>query len=189
MQANQVMSKTSVEQQIHTLQSEKQNVRKQINELTQKKTAPRVDTRIAWEQSQGGGFWEVDSRSAVAEKLELLEGQERCLDEAIQGGRKELDRIRGQESLKACQAARPAVVAEAKILLLALREAEKANRKIRKIREKLHDEGHTTGSLPHVDYDLGGAWNDPRGGRLVFFCKDVADHYPELKDLALSPLE
>jgi len=151
--------------------------------------APTVDTRSAWERAQGGGFLEVDSRSAMAEELELLEGQERFLDEAIQGGRKELDRVRGQESLKACQAARPAVVAEAKILLLALRKAEKANRKIRKLFENLHDEGHMTGSLPHADYDLGGAWNDPRGGRLVFFCKDVAGHYPELKDLAMSPLE
>ena len=189
MQTNQVISKASVEQQLQTLQGEKQNVRKQINEITQKIMTPVVDIRSAWERTLDGGFLEVDTKTSLREELEMLEGQERFLDEAIEGGRKEFDRVRGQESLKAVQAARPAVVAAAKELLLALRKAEKANRKIRKIREGLHDEGHTTGSLPHADYDLGGAWNDPHGGRLVFFCKDVATHYPELKELALSPLE
>jgi hypothetical protein len=189
MQTNQVISKASVEQHLRVLMGEKITIKKRIDELTQEIMKPTVDIRSAWERTLDGGFIDVDTKTSLREDLEMLEGQQRLLDEAIEGGRKELDRVRGQESLKACQAARPAVVAEAKILLLALRKAEKANRKIRKLFENLHDEGHTTGSLPHADYDLGGAWNDPRGGRLVFYCKDVAGHYPELKDLVLSPLE
>jgi hypothetical protein len=189
MQANQVISKASVEQQLHTLSSDKVTIKKRIDELTQKIMTPEVDVRSAWERTLDGGFIEVDTKTSLREELEMLEGQERFLDEAIKGGRKELERVRSQESISACQAVRPAVVAEGKRVLLALREIEKANRNLRKIREDLHDKGNTTGSLGFVNFDLGGTWNDPRGGRLVFFCKDVADSYPELKDLAMSPLE
>ena len=189
MESNQAISTTEIKQQMQVLQAEKQSVRNEINNVTMKIMAPVVDTRSAFERTFDGGYLEIDTKSSLREELEILEGQERFLDEAIEGGRKELDRARSQESISACQAVRPAVVAEGKRVLLALREIEKANRNFRKILEDLHDKGNTTGSLGFVNFDLGGVWNDPRGGRLVFHCKDVASHYPELKDLAMSPLE
>ena len=118
MQANQVMSKTSVEQQLHVLQGEKVTIKKRIDELTQEIMAPTVDIRTAWERTLDGGFIEVDTKTSLREELEILEGQERFLDEAIEGGRKELDRVLSQESLEACAAKRPEIVAAVKEQLL-----------------------------------------------------------------------
>lgn len=136
-----VESMKAVQDQIQVLQGEKQSVRNRIGDITQKIMTPITDNRTAWERAVEGGFVEIDTKASLREELELLEGQERYLDEALEGGKVVLDRARGQESLKACQAARPAVVAQAKRLLLGLREVEKANRELRRLRDNIEDSG------------------------------------------------
>ena len=132
---------------------------------------------------------EIDTKSSLREELEILEGQERLLEEAIEGGRKELDRVLSQESLEACAAKRPEIIVAVKEQLLALREVEKANRKLRRIRDGIESDGFRTGSLPIASYDLGGRWNDRCGGRLVSHCKEIAQNYPEVAKLAMSDLD
>ena len=189
MESNQAISTTSIKQQLYVLQAEKQSVRNEINNVTMKIMAPVVDTRSAFERTFDGGYLEIDAKSSLHEELEILEGQERFLDEAIEGGRKELDRVLSQESLEACAAKRSEIVAAVKEQLLALRQVEKANRKLRQIRDGIEADGFRTGSLPLVTYDLGGRWNDRHGGRLVGHCKEIAEIFPELVKLAMSELE
>ena len=98
MESNQAISTAEIKQQMQVLQAEKQSVRNEINNVTMKIMAPVVDTRSAFERTFDGGYLEIDTKSSLREELEILEGQERFLDEAIEGGRKELDRVRSQES-------------------------------------------------------------------------------------------
>ena len=72
------------------LQAEKQSVRNEINNVTMKILAPVVDTRSAFERTFDGGYLEIDTKSSLREELEILEGQERFLDEAIEVARKSL---------------------------------------------------------------------------------------------------
>jgi hypothetical protein len=57
--------------------------------------APTIDNRSAWERALEGGFVEADTKTSLREELEMLEGQERFLDEALEGGKAELDRAHG----------------------------------------------------------------------------------------------
>jgi hypothetical protein len=124
-----------------------------------------------------------------SEELEMLEGRERFIDEAIEGGMMVADRLHGQASVKACQPKRAAVVAQIKRQLLALREVEKANVELQRIRADIEREGFATGSLPSAIFDQGGQWNDPFGGRLVGHCRYIGEHYPEVAKLAMSELD
>jgi hypothetical protein len=183
------MSKASIEQHLHVLSSDKVSIKKRIDEITQEIMAPTVDIRSAWERTLDGGFLEVDQKQSLREELEMLEGQDRGLDEAIQGGRKELERVRGQESLKACAAERPAVIAAARMILMGLREIERGNREFLRIRDGIHDRGYESGSLPVVTYDASNRWGDPSGGRVVDHCRYIATNCPELAQLATSKVE
>ena len=107
----------------------------------------------------------------------------------FKGGMSVEDRLLSQESLKACAAKRPPVLAAVKRQLLGLREVEKANHDFRRIRDGIESDGFRTGSLPVASYDLGGQWNDRNGGRLVSHCKDIAENYPEVAKLAMSDLD
>ena len=189
MESNQAISTAEIKQQMQILQADKQSVRNEINNVTMKIMAPVVDTRSAFERTLDGGYLEIDDKSSLREELEILEGQERFLDEAIEGGRKELDRVLSQESIEACAAKRPEIVAAVKDQLLALRGVEKANRKLRRIRDGVESDGFRTGSMPVASYDLGGRWNDRCGGRLVSHCKEIAENYPEVAKLAMSDLD
>jgi hypothetical protein len=189
MESNHAISTAEIKQQMQVLQAEKQSVRNQINDVTMKIMAPVIDNRSAWERTREGSCLEIDTKSSLREELEILEGQKRFLDEAIEGGRKELDRVLSQESLEACAAKRPEIVAAVEEQLLALREVEKANRKLRRIRDGIESDGFRTGSLPIASYDLGGRWNDRCGGRLVSHCKEIAQNYPEVAKLAMSDLD
>jgi hypothetical protein len=189
MESNQAISTAEIKQQMQVLQAEKQSVRNEINNVTMKIMAPVVDTRSAWERTREGSFLEIDTKSSLREDLEILEGQERFLDEAIEGGRKELDRVLSQDSLEACAAKRPEIVAAVEEQLLALRGVEKANRKLRRIRDGVESDGFRTSSMPLASYDLGGRWNDRTGGRLVSHCKELAQIFPELAKLAMSDLD
>jgi hypothetical protein len=97
MQTNQVISKASVEQHLRVLMGEKITIKKRIDELTQEIMKPTVDIRSAWERTLDGGFIDVDTKTSLREDLEMLEGQQRLLDEAIEGGRKELDRVEAKK--------------------------------------------------------------------------------------------
>jgi hypothetical protein len=154
---------------------------------------PTIDSsKTAWERASEGelveSVVEVDTKASIREELEMLQGRERFIDEAIEGGMSVEDRLHSQESLKACQAKRAAYVAEAKGLLLALREVEKRNRALRRIRSGIEVDGFRTDSLASATFDLGGEWNDRYGGRLVGYCRYIADKYPELAKLATSEL-
>jgi hypothetical protein len=183
-----------VEQRVHQLRVEKQNIRKETDSLTQEWMRPAtVHTKTAWERVKAGdesSTFETDAvKASIREKLEKLERRENLIDQAILGGTIELERLRAQDSLVDCAAQRPALVAEIKDLLLHLRGVEKANRRIGKIFEGIHGRGHTSGSLPPPQFDLGGRWNDRSGGRLVDHCKYLSKNYPEIEKLALSELD
>lgn len=100
------LKSVAVQQQIQFLHGEKQRVRNQKDSVTQKIMAPVDDDRSAWERALEGGFAEIDTRASLLEELEMLEGQERFIDEALKGGKAEFERVRGQESLLACAEAR-----------------------------------------------------------------------------------
>jgi hypothetical protein len=172
MESNHGKSTTEIKQQIQFVHGEKRRVINQKDSVLQKIMAPVVDDeRSAWKLAREGvGFAEIDTKASLVEELEALEAQERFYDEAIKGGQAELNRARGQESLAACAAARPAVIAAAKIVLMGLREIERGNREFQRIIDDLHERDHQTGSLPVVTYNAGGRWEDPfrrvRGGLL-----------------------
>ena len=168
MESNQL---GDVRQRLHGLRTEKARIRNRTDSLTQQLMEPVVASEAAWNRlGEGDGIeynFEIDTKSSIREELEKLEGRERNIDEAIKGGMSVEDRLLSEESLKACVAKRPEIVAAVKEQLLALRGVEKANRKLRRIRDGIESDGFRTGSLPIASYDVGGRWNDRCGGRLV----------------------
>ena len=112
----------TVEQRVNQLHVEKQNIRKRKDSLTQDyMRPPTVNIKTAWERASEGDesfTFETDVKASIREELEILEGRENFIDQAIQGGTIELNRLRGQESLKDCADQRPALVAAVEDLLL-----------------------------------------------------------------------
>ncbi len=179
----------NTQQQIQALRAEKQSVRNQIDALTATLMRPAVDDRSAWARSKDAGFVaEIHVRSSAREELQMAEGREKFLAEAIAGGEKELSSIRGQASPEICKDVRAAFVEQGERVLRGSKEVEKANRELARMRDDLHQRGVQTGTLPFVAYDLGCHWHDPSGGRLVDHQKYIAKNLPELAELALSAL-
>ena len=189
MEPNQL---SDVRERLHNLRIQKGTIRDRTDSLTQELLKPTVDSKTAWDRACESGLeptYETDTKAAIREELEMLEGRERFIDEAIEGGMTVADQLHGQASVKACQPKRAAVVAQIKRQLLALREVEKANVELQRIRTDIERDGFATGSLPSAIFDQGGKWNDCYGGRLVGHCRHIAEHYPELAELALSELD
>lgn len=173
------------------LQAQKAKATIEHDNKLQQLLQPKVNSRNAWEVAlDGGGEFDTDTKTALREDITMLEGRVRFLDEAIESGQVELDKHIGELSVQVCRdEGRPAFDAEIKNLFEGLKAVERANRELRRIRDDLHARGIQTGSLPYAEFDLGGKWNDPCGGRVVGFQNFIAQNYPELKAIALKDLE
>lgn len=125
MESNQL---SDVRQRLNDLRVQKGTIRDRTDALTQELLKPTVDSKTAWDRACESGLeptYETDAKATIREELEMLEGRERFIDEAIEGGMSVEDQLNGQASVKACQTNRSAFLSALKRQLLALREVEK----------------------------------------------------------------
>jgi hypothetical protein len=96
----------NVRQRLNDLRIQKGTIRDRTDSLTQELLKPTVDSKTAWDRACESGLestYETDTKAAIREELEMLEGRERFIDEAIEGGMTVADQLHGQASVKACQ--------------------------------------------------------------------------------------
>jgi len=123
----------------------------------------------------------IASFSDWQDEFVALERGEPLLDERIKEAKSELDRVRGQVSLAICQQARPAFVAQAKIILRSLRALCDANNEIVRLGGVLEQTGVETGSIANCVFTMD-RWSDQHGGRVTGYQTWIREHFPELKN-------
>jgi hypothetical protein len=174
-----------IETKLQELQQQYAQTVERIGEITAKQLAPAADTRAAWEIVSEGNLaavFEIDEKASLREELEHLEGRERFLNEAIEGGKAELDAIQGKLNREICQRElRPKIVARAKRRLIALKELSDCNEEDRTDRRDYESRGIRTDSVACGLFDLDG-WNDEFGGRTIGYRNFIRENFPELKE-------
>src|SRR5262245_345963 len=170
---------------LRRLGEEKAKITDQIGTITAELMIPSsLVTQTAWERIQDGDvaqIHEIDSKSSLRETLELLEGRERFLNEAIEGGMSQLDVVRGKASLAACRKERAKFVQLVRRTMLALKELCDANQAQEEFRRHLEEQGFSTGALAYACFDIGN-WGDVHG-RVGAYVNFIRDNYPEIKSV------
>jgi hypothetical protein len=170
---------------LQKLQSEKAEVLAridQINVALSQPNQPQTDGVTAWDLALQGKTGEdvVDNRQGLHDEQLELEGRLHFIDEALEVGMMELDRVRGQASLELCQQVREKWVTQIARILDALKVIDQANQALDVIRSDLERNGIRTGSLASAAFDPGGRWSDPCGGRVTGYQRFISENYPEL---------
>lgn len=165
---------------LQKIQREKVQVHSEFQETERLITLPREDQNALAMFQRG----ETDalSPSELQLKLHGLERREKLLSDAEALARKELDYEVSVESLPICNKEKKGFFAEeTRRILGALKAIDDANSRMNRRRDELQQSGVRTGSIPLTNFDMGGRWNDPYGGRVVDYRRDVAECYPDLK--------
>jgi hypothetical protein len=168
------------------LQSERYQVSSRLQqielELSQPKQRQQDGGQTSWNLALEGKTGEdvVDNRQGLHDELVEAEGRVRFIDEALEVGMMELDRIRGRASLELCQQVREKWVTQIARILDALKVIDQANRALDVMRSDLERNGIRTGSLASAVFDPGGRWSDPYGGKVAGYQRFISENYPEL---------
>jgi hypothetical protein len=180
-----------INETVQGLQRQQGEITARIEEITLELSKPnnqrRVNGEDAWQHAlEGKGEFaefptvEVDVTSSLREELGDLEGRGRFIGEALEVGLHELDKARGQASLRLCEQIRPKWIEHVRQILEHLKAISEANEVLNRMRADLETQGISTGSLPHSSFDLGGKWNDEFGGRLPGYQRYTSECFPEL---------
>jgi hypothetical protein len=173
---------------VQALQSEKAEVDARLNEiafeLSKLKQQQQTDSGArAWKSALEGEDsypYEVDNRSELRGEQQQLEGRLRFVNDGLELGLQELDKVRGRCSLEICLSARPQFVLQTRRILESLKVICDAHEKLRKMRESLQADDVRTGSLAPATFNGVDAWDDPCGSRVTAYRSYVAENYPEL---------
>ena len=123
-------------------------------------------------------------RTQAAEfRTELFEIEKRraAVNDELEDARGNLDFVRSRLSVQIIDKIKPLYVAGVRRVLAALKEVSAANDELIEVRGQLERDGVETGSLQFALFNLGGKWDDPDGGRVVGYRREIAANFPELK--------
>jgi hypothetical protein len=123
-------------------------------------------------------------RSELQREYHDLERRQQFLTKALEEARQQLSRERGRASFEICAERRPLFVKEIDKALTALKQLCAANDELIRLRDELHTEDVSSGSIPVCIVPNLGGYDDPqRDGIASRFRRSLAEDFPEIRNL------
>lgn len=172
-----------ISKRIEALQIEDQKLSRREDEIAEEWAKPKtLNGAAAWAAGAENSPQTMNGATA-REELQTIQKRRTFIAEALTEGKRELERARGQVSLKVCkEKLRPVVIENVTKILQALRQISDANKAIEQARNKFASDGIRTDSIPFCIFDIGGNWDDPHGGRVVGYRESVRGSFPEIEN-------
>jgi hypothetical protein len=165
------------------IQTELVQIGDRLRDVELELTRPISDGRdSAFEQfvKAGGAAYGVARTAELQEEYQHLQQREHFLKEALEEGRRKLDALHGQSSLRKCEEQfLPRQLKRIERRLSAIKEICDTNTEELKDRAEEERNGTATGSVPSSIFDIG-LWDDSFGGMVVAYRRYIEQSFPQL---------